>query len=291
MKIEKMLFVTDFEELWFDALESLMDLKKAGLNHVVFLHVIDRDQVAMHRGKGYVKSEEVKLKEIANVRFIDWAESLFEQGMEAGAHIVVGKFVSKTIAITEDENVDLIVTGYHKQGKVQELYEGSQIMEIIRRTSKPVMVHKYMQESGKKNEKPFEKILLAVDWSPASNKAVKFVAGLKDVVKEVRVVHVVPEKSMEGDSAMDIQKIRKENRQKMEEICETLRAEGINAEGHLYVGNIVEQIEKAAQERQATMIVAGTSGRESLKERFLGSVPRQLAERSELPTLFIPPDE
>ena len=57
MGIRKMLFVTEFEELWFDALQSLMDLKKAGLNHVVFLHVIDRDEVAMQRGKGYLKDE------------------------------------------------------------------------------------------------------------------------------------------------------------------------------------------------------------------------------------------
>lgn len=37
MKIRKLLFVTDFEELWFDALQSLMDLRKAGLEHVIFL--------------------------------------------------------------------------------------------------------------------------------------------------------------------------------------------------------------------------------------------------------------
>ena len=53
--MKKMLFVTDFQELWFDALQSLMDLRKAGLDHIVFLHVIRRDQVAMRRGKGYLK--------------------------------------------------------------------------------------------------------------------------------------------------------------------------------------------------------------------------------------------
>ncbi len=41
MKVKKLLFVTKFEELWFDALESLMDLRKVGLNHVVFLNVIE----------------------------------------------------------------------------------------------------------------------------------------------------------------------------------------------------------------------------------------------------------
>ena len=53
MEIHKILFVTKFEELWFDAVESLMDLRKASLDHVVFLNVIQREKVALRRGKGY----------------------------------------------------------------------------------------------------------------------------------------------------------------------------------------------------------------------------------------------
>jgi len=50
MKIGTILFVSEFEELWFDALQSLMGLRKAGMNHVVFLHVIHRDKVARRSG-------------------------------------------------------------------------------------------------------------------------------------------------------------------------------------------------------------------------------------------------
>jgi len=54
MDIKKLLFVTKFEELGFDALQSLLSLRKASLNHVVFVNVIERDRVAMHRGAGYL---------------------------------------------------------------------------------------------------------------------------------------------------------------------------------------------------------------------------------------------
>ena len=57
MDVRKILFVTKFEELWFDAVESLMDLRKASLNHVVFINVIERDKVALIIGKGYQKKE------------------------------------------------------------------------------------------------------------------------------------------------------------------------------------------------------------------------------------------
>ncbi|HOP36502.1 MAG TPA: universal stress protein, partial [Syntrophales bacterium] len=195
MKTKKLLFVTQFEELWFDALQSLMDLRKAGFNHVVFLHVIERDKVAMKRGKGYLKDEEVKLREIANVRFIDWAESLFEQGMEVGAYIIVGNVLPKIISTVEEESVDLIVTGRHKKGKIEELYAGSETVEILRRTSTPVLVYKYMLPSGKINEKPFEQPLLALDWSEPTDHIVRYLLNYKDIIKKVVVVHVASEKT------------------------------------------------------------------------------------------------
>jgi len=285
-----LLFVTQFEELWFNALQSLMDLREAGFNHFVFLHVIKKEKVAMHRGVGYLKDEEVKLREMANVRFIDWAESLFEQGMEVGAYISLGHSVPKIVDTAKEEGVHLIVTGRHKRGKLEELFGGSETIEVLRKTSIPVLVYKYILPSGKVNDRPFETPLLAVDFSSATEKAVNYLINLKNVIKEIKVMHVVSEKSLKETSSLKVQKVRKENRRKLEDICELFRAEGIEAEQHLYVGDVKDQIERAAEERRATMIVAGTTGKETLKEKLLGSVPIHLAEKSTLPALLVPPD-
>jgi len=289
MKIQKILFVTDFEELWFDALQSLMVLKKHGLNHVVFAHIIDRDNVANVRGVGYLKDEEVKLREMANIRFIDWAESLFEEGIEVGAHIVVGKRIPKIISIAEDEGVDLIVTGYHKKGGLFDLAGDNYIMEIVRRSSIPVLVHKFMPEKGRVNDRPFDTPLLVTDWTPVLDRAIDYLTGLKGVLQKVIVIHVSSEKELEGTSSMDVQKVRKEYRNKLEQICDRFKKEGIDSEQHLYVGDTVRQIEKAIGERKATMIVTAITTRESWKEKFLGSVPSELLKESMVPTLFITP--
>ena len=52
MDIKKLLFVTKFDDLCFDALQSLLTLRNASLNHVVFVNVIEREKVAMHRRLG-----------------------------------------------------------------------------------------------------------------------------------------------------------------------------------------------------------------------------------------------
>ena len=46
MEIKKLLFVTKFGQLGFDALRSLLNLRVAALEHVVFVNVIERNRVA-----------------------------------------------------------------------------------------------------------------------------------------------------------------------------------------------------------------------------------------------------
>ena len=125
MEIKKLLFVTKFEELGFDALRSMLNLRKAALEHVVFVNVIERDRIAMRRGTGYQKEEEIRLRETANIRFIDWAETLFEQGMEVGVYIVVGSMVSEVIKAAQKEEAGLIVIGRSHKGVLEQLYSGS----------------------------------------------------------------------------------------------------------------------------------------------------------------------
>jgi nucleotide-binding universal stress UspA family protein len=291
MEIKKLLFVTKFEELGFDAVKSLLELRKAALNHVVFVNVIERDRVAMYRGTGYRKDEEIRLRETANIRFIEWAENLFEQGMEVGVYIVVGSLVSQVIKAAEKEEADLIVIGRSHKSMLEQFYSGSDVSELIRRTFMPVLVYKPIPENIIVLERPFERPLLATDWSPASLRAVEYIEGFKDIVQEFNIIHVVSEKELTGSSSMEVQKTRKGKRQKLEEICDALEAEGIQVKSHVYIGDPVQEIEKAARECHATMVVLGSSGKASWTERWIGSIPQSIAEKSAFPTLLIPPEK
>jgi nucleotide-binding universal stress UspA family protein len=288
MEIKKLLFVTKFEELRFDALQSLLDLRKADLDHVVFVNVIERDQVAMRRGTGYQKTEELKLREKANIRFIDWAENLFEQGMEVGVYIVVGNFVQQVVSAWEKEGADIIVMGPPKKGMLEQLYSGSDITEIIRRTATPVLVYKDLSQEGRKHGLPFERPLFATNWSSADQGAAEFLKGLNKVVQEVNVINVVDEKDLKGNSVTEVQKARKKSRKKLENICDIFESEGIDANPHVYVGDTVSEIENAAHECRASMIIVGTSGKGRWRERWIGSTPQTVAEKSDFPTLVIP---
>ncbi len=290
MDIQKLLFATQFDDLWFDALQSLLGLKKVALNHVVFLNVIEREKVAMRRGVGYQKSEEIKLREMANIRFIDWAETLFEEGMEVGVYIVVGSLVQHIISAAEKEEVDLIVIGKERKSRIEKLFKGSDLDEIIKRSHTPILIYKYLSQDGRAPEEPFERPLLAMDFSSSSNRAIDFFKPLKAIVKKIDVINVVSEKSLKSSSAMAVQRTRKQSRDRLDKLCDELIDAGIDAKSHVYVGDPADQIEKAARECQASMVVTGSYGKGSQKrDRPLGRVPKILSEKSFYPILVLPP--
>ncbi len=289
MDIRKLLFVTKFDDLSFDALQSLLALRKASLNHVVFVNVIEREKVAMHRGLGYQKIEEIRLRETANIRFIDWAETLFEQGMEVGVYIVVGNMVHQVFDAARKEEADLIVIGRSRKRFIDQVYSGSNVTELLRQASIPVLVYKPMPDKIEVLDRPFDRVLLATDWSSASVRAEDYLRPLNGVVNRVHVIHVAQEKELKGDSAMAVQKVRKTARRKLEEICDRFAGVGIDARAHVYVGDPVQEIERAARDCQATLIVLGSSGKPEWVERWLGSVPQTIAEKSDYPTLIVPP--
>lgn len=289
MEIKKILFVTKFEEMCFDALQSILTLRSAALEHVVFLNVIERDQVTGYRVSGFRKKEEIRLRETANIRFIDWAEDLFEMGMEVGVYIVVGSLVPQVIRAAEREKADLIVIGRSHKTVFEQLYSGSDVTEILRRASIPVLVFKHVTDKINRVDKLFTRPLLATDWSSASIKAVAYLKKLKPLIEQVNVVNVVEEKELVSSSSIEVQKTRKNKRQKLEETCEELEAEGISAKHHFYIGNTEREIEKAAKECQASLIVMGSSSKPALMERWLGSTPLSVAEKTAFTTLIIPP--
>lgn len=288
MEIKKLLFVTKFEDLCYDALNSLLALRKASLEHVVFLNVIERDKVAMQRGSGYLKEEEVKLKETANIRFIDWAENLFELGLEVGAYMEVSTLIPEILKVVDKESPDLIVIGHSQKGALEQLYAGSDVTELIRRTEIPILVFKHRIEDNIVPEKLFERPLFATNWSETGQKTIDYIKGMKKVIGEIHIMHVVKESALKSLDTHDVQKVRKVERKRLDDLCDELEEMGIHARPHVYVGDPQKEIEKAAKEYQVSMVILGSSDKAAILERWVGSVSKNIADKSIFPCLLIP---
>jgi len=99
---------------------------------------------------------------------------------------------------------------------------------------------------------------------------------------------VLSEKYVAKLSKMEAHKLERENKKRLDEVCDILAKESFDSRPHLYIGKVEEQIEKGASEHRATMIVLGAKRKSIWKEKWSGSVSHTLADKSVLPVLVVP---
>ena len=295
MKFEKILFPTKFRELDFNALESLLELRQAGLKEIVLTFVIPREDVAFVPFGGYLKDEEERLREEARIRFEDWQASVSKKGIKTKIRIEVGSPIPEIMSIAEEEKVDLIVAGRGKRTDIEEVYLGSHTLGLIRRATIPILVSKYMVRFEREGElvtqvngRIFAKPFLATDWSKPSEKAMEVLMALKGSVEKAMVAHIIEVKIAKGHDKSGLERLEKESEKRLKEYCDTLKKNGIKAESHLSSGKSAHEIVRVAREHKASMIIMGTTGKDRFKEFWLGSVSHRVAEESELPVLLVP---
>lgn len=290
MGIKKILFPTKFRELAFDSLVVLTDLKRADLEEVILLHIIEIEKVGFTPYGGYLKEEEERLRKIAEIRFEEWQEALQQKDINSKVYIEVGRPVGKILSVAEKEKVDFIVAGRKKRKGLERLYMGSSMLNLVRLSKFPIMVFKYMADFERDgqiftrlNDGPFERPLVATDWSKPSDKALEYVFKFKGLIKEVDVLHVLSEEL----SKERFDKAKVENEEKFKTWASKFEKEGIKANFHLGIGRAASTILDMTRAYHATMIIMGTTGKDGWKQFWLGSAPHHLAELAEVPVLLM----
>lgn len=295
MIIKKLLFPTKFQELAFNALESLTDLKSSGLQEIILAHVINREDVGFVPYGGYLKEEEIRLREEARIRFEDWQKMLSKKGIDSKIRIEVGNPIPEILRIAEDEKVDLIVAGRKKRTDLEKTYVGSHTLDLMRRSTLPILISKYMVQyewmgelATQVNKHPFQRPLLATDWSEGSKKALELLTSFHGLTEKVLVAHIIDVKICKGCDNEEVERLKQESNQRLAEYCRQLEKAGFQAEAHVYSGKSAPSLITLAHEQKASMIVMGTTGKDRFKEFWLGSVSHRVAELSELPVLLVP---
>ena len=292
---KKILFHTEFGEYAFNSLESILDLKKAGLKEIVLVHVIPTDVVGFVPYGGYLKEAAENLKKKAEIHFNDWRRKITAMGLLCKIRIEVGSVTAQILAIAREENVQLIVAGKKKRTLLEMVYVGSHILDLLRRSPVPVLMGKYMAEYESEgetlsriNDRIYSRPLLATDWSEPSANALTALYGFKGLVEKALTAHVVDDKIAKGVAPRGLKGLESESRKRLEAYGAKLEKAGIPAESHLAFGKPAQEIIRLAREYRASMIIMGRTGKDWFQEYWLGGVSHKVAEASELPVLLVP---
>jgi len=140
----KILYPTDFSDVSKKALNYLIQLKEAGTEEVVILHVLDTRSLPIPEIYPLLDLAWLaeKQESAAQAEANKIAEKLTDSGIKTLVRIEKGIPFREIIRAEAEEDISLIVIGSHGISNVQEILLGSVSEQVIRRARKPVLVVK-----------------------------------------------------------------------------------------------------------------------------------------------------
>ena len=138
---KKILFPTDFSDVSQKAVKYIKQLKGAGAQEVIVLHVIDEKEllVLSRVPDQYLQITAQMEKEIAKEMAAIEADMTAE-GFRVKLKVKTGKPFTEIMMTAADEKVSIIVVGSHGRSNIEEMLMGSVSENVIRHAKVPLLV-------------------------------------------------------------------------------------------------------------------------------------------------------
>ncbi|HEX3741524.1 MAG TPA: universal stress protein [Terriglobales bacterium] len=140
----------------------------------------------------------------------------------------------------------------------------------------------------------FKHILIATDFSPASERATDCALGIaRRYGSQVTLVHALlpkPREPIPMDSPRDLDRERFKAEQRMTEIAGKMSRIGVSSRLRIERGRIWDVLSSLIQLEDIDLLVLGTHGRGGIKKIALGSVAEQVLHQAGCPVLTIGPN-
>ncbi len=281
MKIKKVLFATDFRTMTLPELKALFPLKKVGMEEILFFHVIDIRDVGFVPYGGFLKDAKKQMEAETEARFRDWSKNAEEAGFKVEIDFKVGVPWRSVLSEAQEKEVQMVVMGTEKDDP-EDLSLGTTGLKILRHAEVPVLVLKEVEDNA------FSRVLLATDFSLPSERAMGWIIALAPIIESVDLIHVLSDKEIQDLDMNHIHIKMDKCENNLNTYAQELTQFGLETRTHVYTGKTAQEIVKAAQDLGTTLIIMGTTGKDSFKELWLGSASHRTAEMALQSILLVP---
>lgn len=290
--IQRVMAATDFSHGAQSAVRRAVLLAKAfgatvEIVHAAHLPLLDEVWSKLAEKEGI--SEDTLLKTAAG-RLGELAADLERRfGLRPASRVLRGRAQQVLAGWARESAADLIVIGAHGEHVLLDLFVGSTALKVLRLASAPVLLVKQTPPFD------YERIVVAVDFSPAAHAAVACAAAMFPRA-DLYLFHAyeVPfEREMyyagSDDDAVDHYRRlgESEARRRMEAFVASLPAPGrcLRKVRHGYAPALINQY---AAELGADLVVMGSQGKSELEASLLGSVSSHLITEFSGDMLLVP---
>jgi nucleotide-binding universal stress UspA family protein len=135
-----------------------------------------------------------------------------------------------------------------------------------------------------------QNILVATDFSPCAESAVKYALGMAQRYgSTVHMVHVLPEMPFVESADPDPGKIRRSAQQKLAKLVASEAFQGIQHRETIEEGEVAQVLANVGTAQAIDLIVLGTQGRSGIGKFLLGSVAEEAFRSAICPVLTVGP--
>jgi len=141
---KKILYPTDFSDVSKKALSYIAQLKDAGVEEVIVLHVIDEKGIEAVSRYGAGSSATVigLIDKEARDEGMKIEKKLRKSGFKVKVRIEIGVPLREILKVEEEEKVSVIVIGSHGKTNLGQMLLGSVSEKVIRLSKSPVLIVK-----------------------------------------------------------------------------------------------------------------------------------------------------
>lgn len=250
------------------------DLARACDGRVRLIHGID----------GVVERFEEKLE--------SWCADLSLRGASISALVESQDPVELIERESLGQNVLLVVMGMHEFHEVGRLFLGSVADRALRATRVPIML---VKENEREADVRIRRILLATDFSPASEDALRLaILWARRLGADVEVLHAIQDGETEASYRRPRDSVTRSAHQRanaleaLRSILMRIAAAGVRAVADLTYGVPSIEIVKHAARSRADLVVMGKRGRSSTGTRMAGSVTERVIRHVKCSVLVAP---
>src|SRR6266508_4597563 len=226
------------------------------------------------------------------------ADPLFV-GLEVDPVIVEGEPATEIARAVRKYDIDLVTVVTHGRKGLAHALWGSTAEEIIAEAPCPVLTirppqHDFVEHRGTHSELRLNRVLLATNFRPSSVAATQVATQLANRTgAELHAVHVIGD-YLKQISVMfpegGLNALSRLRTYVQERMAQFARGAGASAIAHIAEGRPYEEIVRLAAEKDADLIVIGTSVHASLVggKPMLGSEIERVVRNSPCPVLCVP---
>jgi len=209
---------------------------------------------------------------------VNGARTLFaEEKVKVDAETMTSHDVAGSILEYSKKNCDLIVMGVHGENEKAPYALGSVTRKVTVQARCPVFIAKKLSS--------LSSMLVCVDGSKRSTKALEFAVGLAELMNSGITLLYVQEQRLHRASS----KVAKELGERI--LTESLGAvekRRVKIDKRLEVGVASDTIVRVAERGKHDLIVLGSRGLGAVKRLLLGSVTDDVTQKAECSVLVVP---